>query len=122
MVFGRKSHLQNVVVVVKIDDDDFRRKKVFEDFLDDDDERRRGSLSAVVVTIVVVVVANDARGDDKSLVLESAERAKRFDKSNNKTRPFSHLRLGFSYLGFHLKKKERRRRSMCNVMNIFTKD
>ena len=71
MVFGRKSHLQNVVVVVKIDDDDFRRKKVFEDFLDDDDddERRRGSLSAVVVvvvTIVVVVVANDARGDDKA--------------------------------------------------------
>ena len=67
-MFGRKSHLQNVVVVVKIDDDDdFRRKKVFEDFLeDDDDERRRGSLSAVVVTIVVVVVANDARGDDKA--------------------------------------------------------
>ena len=88
VVFGRKSHLQNVVVV-KIDDDDFRRKKVFEDFLDDDDddERRRGSLSAVVVTIVVVV-ANDARGDDKSLVLESAERAKRFGNKSEQNAAF----------------------------------
>ena len=115
VVFGRKSHLQNVVVVVVVDD--FRRKKVFEkDFLDDDDdgndddERRRGSLSAVVVTIVVVVVANDARGDDKSLVLESAERAKRFgNKSNNKTRPFSHLRLGFFGFLFRVYIREKNR-------------
>ena len=90
VVFGRKSHLQNVVVVVKIDDDDFRRKKVFEDFLDDDDddERRRGSLSAVVVVVTIVVVANDARGDDKSLVLESAERATRFGNKSEQNAAF----------------------------------
>ena len=45
VVFGRKSHLQNVFEKDFLDDDDDGN---------DDDERRRGSLSVVVVVVVVI--------------------------------------------------------------------
>ena len=68
VVFGSKSHLQNVFEKDFLDDDG-------NDDGNDDDERRRGSLSVVVVVVVVI-----SRGGRCRCSSRERERAREWSK------------------------------------------